>query len=210
MKPFMRGGDRPMSELKATIAKNLVDLRKNANWTQAELAEKLNYSDKAVSKWERAESVPDIGVLKSIAELFGVSVDYLLEEEHAQPLETTENPKNNKEQKNVNRMVVALLAVALVWLVATLVFVILKLYPVQFNLLWSVYVYAIPVSCIVLLVFNSIWGRAKLNYIIVSLLVWSLICSIYVGLLSHDLKLIFVIGIPAQIIIILWSRLKKK
>ena len=67
-----------MDNIKANIAKNIIELRKKNNWTQAELADKLNYSDKAVSKWERAEAVPDIETLHALAELFGVTVDYFL------------------------------------------------------------------------------------------------------------------------------------
>ncbi len=200
-----------MGEWKAIIAKNIIELRKNAGLTQAELAQTLNYSDKAISKWERGESVPDVGVLKAIADLFGVTVDYLLQAEHAPSEEpSTQAGEEQRGTKAVNRLVVVLLAVALVWLLATILFVVLKLYPAQFELLWSIYLYAVPVSCVVMLVFNSIWGQARLNYVIVSLLVWSTICSVYVSLLSHDLKLIFLIGIPAQIIIVLWSCLKKR
>jgi len=194
-----------VEELKGTIAKNIVALRKKAKLTQLELAQKLNYSDKAVSKWERAESVPDVGVLKAIAELFGVSVDYLLADTHE------EKPEATAERKRVNRLVVSLLAVALVWLIATVVFVVLKLYPREFAFLWTVYVYAIPVSCVVLLVFNSLWGSKRLNYVIISLLLWSLIGSVYIGFYKYyDLRLLFVIGIPAQIIIILWSYLRRR
>ena len=71
-----------MDELKNIIAENLQSLRRDAGMTQAALAEKLNYTDKAVSKWERGESVPDVAVLRDIADLFGVTVDYLLRSDH--------------------------------------------------------------------------------------------------------------------------------
>ena len=61
-----------MQDIKPIIAKNITILRQNAKMTQSELAEKLNYSDKAISKWERGESIPDITVLKALADLFGV------------------------------------------------------------------------------------------------------------------------------------------
>ena len=64
-------------DTKSIIANNIIELRKSKKWTQIELAEKLNYSDKAISKWERAESLPDVTVLQQIAALFSVSVDYL-------------------------------------------------------------------------------------------------------------------------------------
>ena len=62
-----------MNELKNIIASNITYLRKQKKLTQAELAQELNYSDKAVSKWERGESVPDIETLKNIAEMFEVT-----------------------------------------------------------------------------------------------------------------------------------------
>ena len=57
-----------MEDLKPVIAKNITALRQQARMTQSELAERLNYSDKAISKWERAESMPDVAVLKTIAD----------------------------------------------------------------------------------------------------------------------------------------------
>ena len=65
-----------MEDLKLIIAKNISTLRKAAAMTQFELAEKLNYSDKAVSKWERGESLPDVSVLKAIADIFSVDKDF--------------------------------------------------------------------------------------------------------------------------------------
>ena len=61
--------------LTATIAENLVYYRKKAKLTQSELAAKLNYSDKSISKWERAEGVPDIHILVQLAKLYGLSVN---------------------------------------------------------------------------------------------------------------------------------------
>ena len=71
-----------MTDIKQIIAKNISALRQDKELTQIELAEKLNYSDKAVSKWERGESLPDIGVLTQIADLFEVPLDYLVRREH--------------------------------------------------------------------------------------------------------------------------------
>ena len=86
-----------MDDIKMIIAKNIIDLRKRDGITQAELAQRLNYSDKAVSKWERGESVPDITVLKTIADIFSVKVDYLITAEHIDA--TLEIPKMSKRKK---------------------------------------------------------------------------------------------------------------
>ena len=69
-----------MDELEAIVSSNLTALRKRRGWTQAELAEKIHYSDKSVSKWERGEALPDLKVLKTLSELYGVTVDCFLTE----------------------------------------------------------------------------------------------------------------------------------
>lgn len=191
-----------MDDLKQIIAQNIIELRKTMQLTQAELAEKLNYTDKAVSKWERGESIPDIVVLKQIADLFGVSVDYLLQAEHMK-----EEYKAHREDKykKRNRFIITLLATMLVWLIATIVFVCFGIFN---NYLWTIFVYALPITMIVLLVFNSIWGKPRWNYLFVSLLMWSTLVSVYLTFMSPNVWLIFIIGIPGQIIIILWSGIK--
>ncbi len=195
-----------MEDLKPAIAKNIIELRKSMNWTQAELATKLNYSDKAVSKWERAESIPDVAVLKEIADLFHVRLDYLLEAEHDERDDSLLIISGHTKR---NRLIVTLLSASLVFLITTILFVVLELIKVPLTLpTWMVYVYAVPVLCIVLLVFNSIWGRGKVNYVIITALVWSILLAVYLTFLSRHIWLIFVIGIPGQVIILLWSRFK--
>ena len=192
-----------MEDLKHIIAHNLSELRRSASMTQIDLAERLHYSDKAVSKWERGESIPDVGVLKEIADLFGVTVDYLLTEEHTAPREDVPAGRQHR------RAVVTLLSVALVWLIATVVFVILGMVLPGLRGEWLAFVYAVPVSAIVLLVFNSLWGRRRRNYGIVSVLVWGLLLSAFLTYPRGMMWMIFLLGIHAQIIIWLWSRLGK-
>ena len=194
-----------MVDLKSVVAKNIIDLRKASNWTQTELAEKLNYSDKAVSKWERAESLPDITVLKKIADLFLVSVDYLLEAEH-KPAKGLSHAASKLTKRN--HIIITSLSTMLVFLIATVVFVVLGLLSVDLPI-WMAYVYALPAAAIVLIVFNSIWGRRIFNFVFITLLVWSILLCIYMSFPKDDIWLIFLIGIPAQIIILLWGKLKK-
>ncbi|MBG0788547.1 MAG: helix-turn-helix transcriptional regulator [Anaerolineaceae bacterium] len=191
-------------DTKSIIANNIIELRKSRKWTQIELAERLNYSDKAISKWERAESLPDVTVLQQIADLFSVSVDYLLEEKHNRKVDLS-SPEDNHQQRN--HLVITLLSTMLVFLIATIVFVIFGLLSVSIPI-WMVYVYAIPVACIVLIVFNSIWGKSTWNYIFISMLLWSLLLAIYLTFMGQKSWLIFLIGIPGQLIVLLWTRLK--
>lgn len=197
-----------MQDLKPIIANNISELRKASKMTQIELADKLNYSDKAISKWERGDSIPDINVLCCISELFGVTVDYLVkphESDNTAPIYDEYNQRSKHHYK-----VITLISCALVWLIATVIFVILNLAVTKSFETWMSFVYAVPVTCIVLLVFNSIWGDRRHNYYIISVLSWSVLISIYLTLIKYNIWLVFAIGIPSQIIIILWSRLHYK
>ncbi len=192
-----------MTDLKPIIAKNITELRRGAGMTQIELAGKLNYSDKAVSKWEHGDSTPDINILADIAGIFGVSVDYLLTEVH----EPEADPQEKKDRVRHYQKMVTLICCAMVWLIATIVYVILRITVPDPFPSWMAFVYAVPVTCIVYLVFNSIWGNRFNNYYIISALLWSVLISVFFTLLKYNLWLLFAIGIPSQIIIFLWSRL---
>ncbi len=198
-----------MHDLKAIIAKNIADLRREHAITQLELAERLNYSDKAVSKWERGESCPDIATLKDIADMFFVTVDYLLQIEH--PHEAADRREYTHKQKR-NRFFISAISCVLVWLIATAVFVNLDLLVDGIQGQWLAFVYAVPVTAVLMLVFNSIWGQPKWNYLIISALMWSVLASVCLTLfqvLELNLWLLFLIGIPGQVIIGLWSGIRK-
>lgn len=193
-----------MEITKSTVAKNIVRLRQASGMTQAELAAKLNYSDKAVSKWERGESLPDVAVLAQIADLFQVSLDWLVRGEvmSAEPAV--------KERSKLNRTLVTVMSIVLVWLVAALVFMVIHLITGGNVINALVFIYAVPASLIVWLVFNSIWFQPKINYIIISLLMWSLLATIHMSILpfGYNVWPIYIVGIPAQVIIFIWSKLK--
>ena len=192
-----------MDDLKQIIANNIIKLRKEKKFTQTEFAQKLNYSDKAVSKWERAESIPDIVVLKQISDLFGVNIDYLLTEH-------SENEKSiiKEKKQKINKTSLTLLATSPIWIVATLIFTFILIFTNKY--IYYVFYISIPLSILIFLIFNSIWGNRRKNYFIVSCLVWSILLCIYLSFIKLNLWEIFLLGIPAQITIILWANLKKR
>ncbi len=197
-----------MDDLKAVIAQNIIDLRHARGMTQAGLAEILNYSDKAVSKWERKESLPDITVLKAIADCFGVTVDYLITSDHAVQA-ADEVPEKHEDTKVRTHGFVTGMSIMLVWLIAAMAFVIVNAADKESSAHWLAFVYAIPVSMIVWLVLNSIWFNNRRNYIIISGMMWSLLVSVFFTMLicGSCYPLIFILGIPGQAIIFLWSRI---
>ena len=194
-----------MNDLKQIIASNISRLRKQKKLTQLEFAKALNYSDKAISKWERAESIPDVIILKQIADLFGVTVDYIINEH-------SENEKIlviEKEKKSkINKISLTLLSTCPIWIIATIVFTFVLIFTDKF--LWQAFIVGIPLSILIFLIFNSIWGNKRNNYFIVSCFVWSILLCFYLCLLKFNVWQLFILGIPAQIAIILWSTLKKR
>ena len=199
-----------MNDLKPIIAKNITELRTAAGMTQIELAQKLNYTDKAVSKWERGESVPDVAVLLRVAELFDVKLDYLVHE-HTQKRTVSELAV----EKFRNRGLITGISIVLVWLVATVLYVSTDIASVPPIYRWLVFVWAVPASSVVWLIFNSIWFAKKINYIIISVLIWSALAATYLTLLVFGIDvfniwILFFLGIPAQIIILLWSGIKRR
>jgi transcriptional regulator with XRE-family HTH domain len=193
-------------DLKLTIAGNITNLRKSMNWTQTELARQLNYSDKAISKWERAESIPDITVLNDMAGIFQVPISYLLETVHADKKPASAMITRHRKW---NHIVIALISAAGVFFIATLLYVIFDLIDIAIcEPSWMIYIYAIPLTLIVLLVFNLIWGKRNVSLFIISLLIWSILISIYLSFSAPNMWLVFLIGIPAQIIVLLVAPIK--
>ena len=193
-------------DLKENFAVNLTRYRKDAKLTQAELAEKLNYTDKAVSKWERGESVPDIYALKNIAEFFGTTVDAPVEE----PKEGTFVIKTEKRRASKKRLMISLCSVGLVWLVAICGYSFIEIIVPQLKETWLSFIYALPVSFIVLTVLTAVWGKKLLNKISVSFLVWSMLMAVHLSVAIFvpssvsNLWKLYLIGIPLQGLVIFW------
>ncbi len=194
------------------IAKNITALRKNAGMTQAGLAEKIGYSDKSISKWERADGIPDVICLKAIADLFGVTVDYMLTEDHAESVSDPTAPPAPQEEPQLpekayitNHIAVTLVSIAGVWLLAFIVFIILKLCNVSFGLS---FVIACPVTAILLIVFNGLWGNRNLYFWFVSLLIWGILFLICYAARAYNLWLLMCIGFPATLVVWLSCRVR--
>ena len=196
-----------MKELREIIGQNLTELRKQKGYTQISLAEKLNYSDKAISKWEKGTSLPSIDVLLDLANLYGVTLDYLVKEGDSKEKKLLKNDN----VKRRNHILITLLSSILVWIVATTLYVFTYI-PTKEPSLWTIFLWAVPVNAIVLIVFNGIWGKRKLLAIPVLLLIWSLLASIHLQVLmvlpEVNLWLIYLLGIPLSIATLLWVKLK--
>ena len=183
--------------LRNQIGSNIAAYRKQAGLTQAGLAEKLNYSDKAVSKWERGESLPDVYILSQIAELYGVSVSALIGE--IQP---------PRESKPHYHMFILLLSLALTMAVATLLFSMFMICKVDYPA-WMFFVYALPVCSIICIVFTSLWWGILWQGVSVSALIWTLGLSLYLSFELENVSLIFLVCAALQVLTLLWEGFRK-
>lgn len=193
-----------MDDLKLVVASNLIKLRTEAGMTQVELGEKLSYSDKTISKWERAEALPDVTVLKKISEIFHVTMDEITSahDEWQPPKEEEEVP-----ERSYSAGMIAWVAVMGIWTLALLIFVI---FWVLGHLYWVVFAAAIPATLITLLVLNSIWNHGRFNLLLVAALVPAIVAVIYLVLLKYNPWQLFLVLIPAEVMVYSSFKIKKK
>lgn len=192
--------------IKTIIGNNIMRLRQASGMTQIQLAAQLNYSDKTISKWERGEGLPDIAVLIDITNIFGVTLDYLTIEHDAIEMVPIMTLKKTHWQA---RTLITFMSLLLVWLVATLIFVVIHIAYRAVTFEWLAFVYAVPITMIVWLVLNAIWFNKRRNYLIITFLMWSSLLSLVITFFTMDynISIILLLGIPGQAIIFLWSGL---
>ena len=166
--------------------------------TQLELAEKISYSDKAVSRWENGESLPDVETLYRISEVFNVPVAYLFEKHD----EKSEQMPASTPML-LNKIIITALACSVVWMIALISYVYLK----HYNSLdyWQIFVWAAPVSAIVLIYCNKFWGKKVFAVWLWSAFLWSLTTAIYCHFIKYNIWLLFLVAAVMQAIIIVNS-----
>ena len=182
--------------VKEIIAANLCALRKENKLTQQQLAEKLNYSDKAVSRWENAETLPDIETLCKICDIYGVRFEYLLQKE--QPKKNPYVVKSNL----TSRILITFIIVCSFWIAATLTYTYVNLlFDVK---VWTIFMWAVPLSAVVCEICNAVFFKNKvLGCVLVSIISWTLILSLYLQTLKYNTWMLFIMGVPLQAVIIL-------
>lgn len=146
--------------LRKTVGKNIALYRKAHRDTQATLGQKLSYTDKAVSKWERGESLPDVCVLSRIAELYGVTVGILIGES-----------KPELQASPHMRLYIFLISAALTFVIASVLIVTFEIFNVPFNS-WLFLLYAAALTALLAVVFSSLWWGLKIQLASWSSLIW--------------------------------------
>ncbi|MCQ2484387.1 MAG: helix-turn-helix domain-containing protein [Clostridia bacterium] len=191
-------------QFKKQFGEKISEARKQKGYTQLKLAEKLNYTDKAVSKWERGESVPDTYTVLKIAELLNVSPSYLFGKD-----ETTETESSDKPKKKTRpvALFVPIITSVTVFFIASVLFLVLKLFPVTTPYAPYVYLIALTAMFIELVVFSFIWWSRPAQFTCLSCLIWSVGGTAYslVRLFTelHNFKYIFICCAMLQIICVI-------
>ena len=185
-----------MENIREVISKNLISLRKQNKLTQIELGKKINYSDKAVSRWEKGEVLPDIEILQTISNIYDVPLTYFF---------TEHLTKEEQSKKTKNEIIMQVFLICIFWTFFTMVYVYLNFnYHLNF---WQAFVWPVPLSFITirLLVRNrksvKWWHKCLLD----SFFLWTLIAAVYLQLLSYNAWILFIIGVPIQVTLIAGS-----
>lgn len=199
-----------MNKLRQVIANNLVYLRRKNNLTQQELASKINYSDNAISRWERGEVIPTIETIEIVADFYGVTPANLIDESF------TTHDLNTKSDILWKRIFIALFSLSIVWGVAIVSYIYVDMFKESLGVnaqhAWLIFVASVPVSCLLGYYFNRLWGTKLINLIIWSIFVWTALTTAYLFLLlfsEQNFWLIFVLGAPAQLAMTLWYFIRR-
>lgn len=187
--------------IREIVAENLIALRKQKGLTQQEVAKKLAYSDNMVSRWERAEVSPSIETLEKIGEFYNVPIESLMKEN------SVKDPKYEQDLSLKNFCTLVLLVLSL-WSLIITVFV---YYDTIFGSKpWKIFILAIPLSCLILLPFKGRWGTPIYRFVLLTITIWTFITFLYLFLIKYNIFLIFLIGIPMQLSLIVRTFIKPR
>lgn len=194
-----------MDNLNSVVSKNLIKYRTLAGLTQMELAKKINYSDKSISKWERGDGLPDLAVLVKLSEIYGININEFLN-----PNTPEQEVVISKKYTNKKHLLISILSAGLVFFIATIVFVVLFMINSTASFAWLSFIFAIPVASIVLLVFSLLWGNNYLNALFSTLILWGIILSICFTVSMDRIWILCVLGIIFEFLIVFWFIFRHK
>ena len=193
-------------DIKQIIAKNLANLRKNKKITQTELAEQFGYSDKAISKWENGDTLPDIQTLYQLCEFYNVTLDFLVSEQSFD--EKIKYINHLNKRVIINNSLIELLYCSFVWILAVIIYVYLYTFS-EINY-WQIFMWAIPATAIVMLLFTKVWKQKLYTFIVRSLFFWTLVTACYIQFIEYNIWPLFFLMIPIQVALILTIAINDK
>ena len=193
-------------DIKKIVAKNLANLRKNKKLTQTELAEKFGYSDKAISKRENGDTLPDIQTLYQLCEFYNVTLDFLVNEQDFEDKIKYINHLNRKVI--INNSMIELLYCSFVWILAVIIYIYLLIFS-EFDY-WQIFVWALPATSLVMLLFSKVWKQKIYTFVVRSLFFWTLVIACYIHFIQFNIWPLFFLMIPIQVALILTIAINDK
>lgn len=189
-------------EEKDIVAKNLMKYRKQAGFSQLDLAKKLNYSNKNISKWENGETTPSIFVLNQIAQLYGIKVDDFLSISQEDANQEPTAPRIDDRRKLIFRIGMLLLANAIVYAVGTaLIYALHYVNIADFNK-YLIYLYLSPLSFLSVTIFIRVLCKF-VDPISLSIFGWLICLGIYLSFINIPyIAFVFALGAAYEFILI--------
>lgn len=199
------GRRKQVKGVKETVRENLIKLRKEHKFTQIELAERIGYSDKAISRWETGEVNPDIETLEKLAELYGIDITVFFSEyspeHHRQEVA--------KESQLGRKIAVWILMGVALWYIGIMAFIYSNTFLPDSTRSWIIFIWLVPLTFVLCAVMNRFFGNAVLGIVFASLVCWTLLAAIYLHFLKYNLYLLFISGAPIQMAILLLDYMKR-
>lgn len=184
-------------DIRKNFANNITKLRKSKNFSQAELASKLSYSDKAISKWETGETMPDVISMYDIAHFFNLTINDLI----------SNNNVVKKSNKLKNRILITLSSIGLSFFVATIVFFFLNIFNV--NNSYLAFISALPIAAIIFIVFSKLWFKKVFTFISISILIWSIALLLMLAMNFYLFWIILILATICNVLFGIYFKIEK-
>lgn len=184
-----------MKEIREIVCANLIKIRKQHNLTQVELSNKINYSDNAISRWEKGDVLPSLEILQTLASFYGVELTFFIEEH------PDEQTKILNSRKRVLYWGIISCAILAIWTICALIFLLIYNYKGAYY--YMAFVWGVPISAIVMRSLVKYYFDNKLALLTNSICVWTTLVAIYVQWIELNLWQAFLIGMPIQFMLIL-------
>lgn len=180
-----------MENVKEIVSHNLIRLRKEHGFTQAELAKQINYSDKAISRWETGDVAPDLETVYALSEVFGVPVSEIIERPAAGKASDRAAP-SALGQKILSQIFLT----CEIWFILCVVFVYFRI--TRQTSIWQIFVWGVPATALLLWFANRKSQINLLLFVCATVFVWSFLACVYLLLLAANPWYLFFIGLPLQ------------
>ena len=178
-----------MENLREIIATNIINLRKAKNWTQVKLARRINFSDKAVSRWEKGEVMPDIETIQRLSEVFDVPMTAIIEKQKKQQQETKTKPTKQEVLSQI-------FLVCEIWTILSVAYAYLNISS-GLNV-WKIFLWGVPATVLLLYIVNLRHKHNVSSFVYGTIFIWTFTACLFIQMIHLHAWFFFILGIPIQ------------